>query len=78
MYIETIFKDNCYKEINKNWIEYNIYDIYYITKGLYINFPYYYIKKYMHEYYGENKYRFEEVKYKYDSCKIFNFKQSIK
>ncbi|MCC3866801.1 FAD-dependent oxidoreductase [Terrisporobacter mayombei] len=76
--IETIFKNNCYKEINKDWIEYNIDDIYYITEGSYINFPYYPIKKYMYEYYGENKYRLEEVKHKYDPYNIFNFKQSIK
>ena len=67
-----------YKEINKDWIEYNIDDIYYITEGSYINFPYYPIKNYMYEYYGENKYRLEEVKYKYDHYNIFNFKQSIK
>lgn len=76
--IETRFKNNCYKEINKDWIKYNIDDIYCITEGSYINFPYYPIKNYMCEYYGENKYRLEEVKYKYDPYNIFNFKQSIK
>ncbi|GAA0706355.1 FAD-binding oxidoreductase [Paraclostridium ghonii] len=76
--IDTVFKNNCYKEINKDWIKSHIDDIYYITEGSYINFPYYPIENYMCEYYGENKCRLEEVKCKYDPYNIFNFKQSIK
>ncbi|WGX75232.1 FAD-binding oxidoreductase [Paraclostridium bifermentans] len=76
--IDTVFKNNCYKEINKDWIKSNIDTIYRITEGSYINFPYYPLGNYMHEYYGENKYRLEEVKRKYDPYNIFNFKQSIK
>ncbi|WP_226894439.1 BBE domain-containing protein [Paraclostridium bifermentans] len=76
--IDTVFKNNCYKEINKDWIKSNIETIYGITEGSYINFPYYPLENYMSEYYGKNKCRLEEVKEMYDPYNIFNFKQSIK
>ncbi|UOW66721.1 FAD-dependent oxidoreductase [Paraclostridium bifermentans] len=78
VHIDTVFKNNCYKEINKAWIKSNINTIYCITEGSYINFPYYPLENYMNEYYGKNKCRLAEVKQMYDPYNIFKFKQSIK
>ena len=48
-----------------------------LTNGSYVNFPYNRLCNYKCDYYGENVYRLEYVKKKYDPCNVFTFPQGI-
>lgn len=75
--IQSVFENNYYKEENYRWVDKNYTSIYNLTNGAYVNFPYNRLYDYKFEYYGENVYRLEYVKEKYDPCNVFTFPQGI-
>lgn len=75
--IQTVFENNCYKKVNDEWINYEFPYIYNLTNGSYVNFPYNKLCNYKFDYYGENVFRLEYVKRKYDPYNVFTFPQGI-
>lgn len=73
----TGFINNNYKVYSDEWFYSNFKYIQSLTNGSYVNFPYNRLCNYKCDYYGENVYRLEYVKKKYDPCNIFTFQQGI-
>lgn len=76
--MQSVWTDNLYKEINVQWVEEYFPEIYKLTEGSYVNFPYAELKQYEKEYFGKNKEILQDIKSLYDPQNIFCFPQSIK
>lgn len=74
---QTSFENNNYKSVNNDWILENYPLLSNISHGSYINFPYIGTPNYKTEYFGENTYKLECIKKKYDPYNIFKFPQSL-
>lgn len=77
IYLQTIFENNDYLNTNTQWINSHYPYLSSLTCGSYINFPYYPLRNYECEYYGNNVARINKVKEKYDPCCIFTFPQGV-
>lgn len=77
LYIQTVFENNNYLNINTEWVNTHYHYLSSLTCGNYINFPYYPLKNYEYEYYGNNISRINKVKEKYDPYCIFTFPQGV-
>lgn len=77
LYIQTIFENNDYLNINTKWINSHYPYLSSLTCGNYINFPYYPLKNYEYKYYGNNVFKINEIKEKYDPYCIFTFPQGV-
>lgn len=75
--LQTMWKDNKYKEDNIKWFDERFKYLKSVTRGSYINFPYNKLKCYDKEYYGENACMLQKINNKYDPCNVFRFPQSI-
>lgn len=75
--IQSVWESPIYDEVNRAWIAYKLPYLESITNGFYINFPYYFLKDYEKEYYGNNICNLRIIKRKYDPFNIFKFQQSI-
>ena len=76
--IQSVWEDDNYAEINRDWVEKNFIIIKEMTKGSFVNFPIDGLEDFEKEYYGENMMKLREIKSKYDPLNIFNYPQSIK
>lgn len=75
--LQSVFENNYYKRDNYKWVYNNYPYIYNLTDGSYVNFPYNKLYDYKFEYYGNNVFRLEYIKNKYDPFNVFSFPQGI-
>lgn len=78
MGIQSVWEDDEYSDLNKEWIKDNFKIIKGLTKGSFVNFPLDELENYEMEYYGDNSRRLREIKSKYDPNNIFDYPQVIK
>lgn len=78
MGIQSIWENPTYARDNIDWVQKKFGYIQSITRGSYVNFPYSGLKDYEKDYFGQYKYRLEEIKRKYDPFDVFTFSQGIK
>ncbi|MDR3594995.1 FAD-dependent oxidoreductase [Clostridium sp.] len=76
--IQSVWESNEYKPENVEWVNKNFNYIYSITNGSYINFPFFPLPSYEHDYYGQNVNALQCIKCKYDPYNVFMFQQGIK
>ncbi|HWP96967.1 MAG TPA: FAD-binding oxidoreductase [Syntrophomonadaceae bacterium] len=76
--IESLWINPQFAEANIKWVQQKFRYIRSITRGSYVNFPYNSLMNYEQAYFGQNKYRLEKIKRKYDPFNIFSFPQGIK
>lgn len=76
--VQSVFKNNIYKDENVRWVSKNYRLLSSMTTGSYINFPFYPLQDYIYEYYGENASALQCIKQHYDPFDVFSFQQSIK
>lgn len=78
MGIQSVWEDDKYANINKEWVKINFKTIEEMTEGSFVNFPLDELNNYENEYYGKNIKRLKEIKKKYDPYNVFNYPQVIK
>lgn len=78
MGIQSVWEEDKYAYINKEWVKENFKTIELITEGSFVNFPLHELNNYEDEYYGENIKRLKEIKKNYDPYNIFNYPQVIR
>lgn len=78
IWLETVWEDDCFAQINSEWINRQLQHLIPLTVGSYVNFPYSNLPEYLNEYYGNHVPRLEKIKKKYDPCNIFTFPQALK
>lgn len=78
MGIQSVWEDDKYSNINKEWVKINFKTIEEMTEGSFVNFPLDELNNYENEYYGKNIKRLKEIKKKYDPYNVFNYPQVIK
>ncbi|WP_245156555.1 FAD-dependent oxidoreductase [Clostridium aminobutyricum] len=76
--IQSVWEDNQYAFLNRNWLYQKFEYLKGITNGSYINFPYSYLIDYETNYYGENTCRLQQINKHYDPMDVFHFPQSIR
>lgn len=76
--IQSVWEDDIYADINKNWVKENFIIIKDITEGSFVNFPFDELDNFEKEYYGENINKLREIKAKYDPFNVFDYPQAIK
>lgn len=77
IWLETVWEDRQYAQINTDWIHNQFPYLASVTTGSYVNFPYAELARYMEEYYGNHAYILKKIKKKYDPFNMFAFPQSI-
>lgn len=78
MGIQSVWEEDKYADINKEWLKENFKTIELMTIGSFVNFPLHELNNYEDEYYGENIIRLKEIKKNYDPYNIFNYPQVIR
>lgn len=78
MGIQSVWENDCYGEINRQWLYPRFQYLKSITEGSYINFPYNRLTDYEQEYYGENVCRLRQTESRYDPFHVFSFPQAIR
>lgn len=78
MGIQSVWEDDLYAEINKEWVKEKFIVIKELTEGSFVNFPIDELENFENEYYGENLSKLKKIKSKYDPYKVFNYPQAIK
>lgn len=78
MGIQSVWEEDKYADINKEWLKENFKTIELMTEGSFVNFPLHELNNYEDEYYGENIRRLKEIKKNYDPHNIFNYPQVIR
>ena len=78
MGIQSVWEEDKYADINKEWLKENFKTIELMTIGSFVNFPLHELNSYEDEYYGENIIRLKEIKKNYDPYNIFNYPQVIR
>jgi len=78
IWLDTVWEEDQYSEINNIWINNEFPYLQSITTGSYINFPYGELCYYLEEYYGCHKDRLKKIKEKYDPYNTFSFPQAIR
>ncbi|PKM49144.1 MAG: FAD-linked oxidase [Firmicutes bacterium HGW-Firmicutes-7] len=78
IWLETIWEDNDFAEVNIEWIKNRFPYLESVTEGSYVNFPYKYLPDYLDEYYGNHVELLRKIKKEYDPFNIFSFPQGIK
>ncbi len=76
--IQSVWEEDIYADINKNWVKENFIIIKDITEGSFVNFPFDELDNFEKEYYGENINKLREIKAKYDPFNVFDYPQAIK
>ncbi len=76
--IQSVWEDDIYAEVNKEWVKENFSIIKNITNGSFVNFPLDELDNFEKEYYGENISKLREIKSKYDPLNVFNYPQAIR
>ena len=74
---QSVWEEDIYAEINKDWVVNNFKFIKSITKGSFVNFPLKELENYEEEYYGDNLNRLREIKKNYDPSNFFSFPQVV-
>ena len=74
--IQSVWEDDIYAEVNKEWVKENFSTIKNITNGSFVNFPLDELDNFEKEYYGENISKLREIKSKYDPLNVFNYPQA--
>jgi hypothetical protein len=77
IWLETVWEENRFAEVNRDWINHRFPTLASITTGSYVNFPYNELPDYLEEYYGSHVGRLKGIKEKYDPFNIFTFPQGI-
>ncbi|MEG2739428.1 FAD-dependent oxidoreductase [Clostridium sp.] len=78
MGIQSVWENDVYADINKEWVASKLNYIMTITEGSFINFPYSPLSNFASEYYGCNVDELTLVKGKYDPFNVFKYPQSIR
>ncbi|MDU7949918.1 MAG: FAD-binding oxidoreductase [Clostridium sp.] len=78
MGIQSVWEENKYADINREWVKSNFKSIEILTEGSFVNFPLDELDNYEKEYYGQNIKRLKEIKKQYDPYNVFNYPQVIK
>ena len=78
MGIQSVWEENKYADINREWVKSNFRSIEILTEGSFVNFPLDELDNYEKEYYGQNIKRLKEIKKQYDPYNVFNYPQVIK
>ena len=78
MGIQSVWEDDRYGEINRQWLYPRFQYIKGLTEGSYVNFPYNRLPDYEEEYYGENVCRLRQTESRYDPLHVFSFPQAIR
>ena len=76
--IQSVWEEDSFAEINKEWVKENFITIKDMTVGSFVNFPMDELDNFEQEYYGENISKLKEIKSKYDPLNVFKFPQAIK
>lgn len=74
---QSVWEEDDYEEVNKDWIVENFKFINSITEGSFVNFPLKELSNYEEEYYGDNLNRLRKIKKKYDENNFFKFPQVV-
>jgi hypothetical protein len=77
IWLETIWEERRYAEVNREWIRDQFLYLEAVTKGSYVNFPYRKLPDYLKEYYGNHANILKMIKNKYDPLNVFTFPQGI-
>ncbi len=78
MGIQSVWEEDRYASVNRSWVNERFQYLKQLTAGSYINFPYNCLPSYEEEYNGENVYRLQQIKKKYDPMNVFCFPQAIR
>lgn len=77
IWLETVWENKEFAQVNKEWIQRNYQFIRNLTTGSYVNFPYGKLDDYLKEYYGFHVNQLKRIKEKYDPCNTFSYPQGI-
>lgn len=76
--IQSVWEEDIYAEVNKEWVKENFSIIKDITNGSFVNFPLDELDNFEKEYYGDNLSKLRKIKYKYDPLNVFDYPQAIR
>jgi FAD binding domain/Berberine and berberine like len=77
IWLDTIWEESKYANVNREWIAQNFTYLKQITTGSYVNFPYNKLPDYLEEYYGYHTKKLKKIKEKYDPLVFFSFPQGL-
>lgn len=76
--IQSVWEEDIYAGVNKEWVKENFSIIKDITNGSFVNFPLDELDNFEKEYYGDNLSKLRKIKYKYDPLNVFDYPQAIR
>lgn len=78
MGLQSVWEDDRFAPINREWVKNQFKDMKDMTTGSFINFPIAELPNYEVEYYGSHIGKLKEIRGKYDPEGVFEFPQGIK
>lgn len=75
--IQTVWEDNQYSTVNREWFKERFPQIEEMTAGSFVNFPAGEVREYKKAYYGAHAARLEQIRKQYDPQGVFTFEQGL-